>query len=267
MNRLRIGVWLNDLRLSLREALKRVQPWAVEDVGLDAFAKEVSPRELSATGRRHLAHHLRGAGLNLIALRADLGGRRLAEPKPLDANLTRLREAFELARDLGARRLWLPLGFVPDKEEAGENLVAIAEGSRAALSMAASTGVRPCVPVGSEPPERLAAFLVQHDAGGLAEVDLNPSGLVSRGAKPLAGLEALHTRVAMATAADAFRGGGEAPFGKGDVRWGEIVVALSTLARNEPPSILAGCTRECDRAEALHTALETLKKLRVNPIA
>lgn len=267
MNRLRIGLWLNDLRLSLRDALKRVQPWAAEDVGLDAFAKEVAPRELSVTGRRHLARHLRGAGLALVALRADLGGRRLAESKALDANLTRLREAYELARDLGARRLWLPLGYIPDTAEVGENLAAVAEGTRAALSMAASAGVRPCVPVGSEPPERLAAFLKQHDAGGLAEVDLNPAGLVSRGTEPLKGLEALPERVAMATAADAFRGGGEAPFGKGDVRWGEIVVALSTLSRNEPPSVLAGCTRECDRAEALQTAVEALKKLRVNPIA
>ena len=60
---------------------------------------------------------------------------------------------------------------------------------------------------------------------------------------------------------DHYRGGGEAAFGKGDVPWGEVLVGLSTLPHSGPLAVLAGCASECDRAAALHAAVDRLKRL------
>ena len=162
----------------------------------------------------------------------------------------------------------VPLGFVPPDADAAnaKTRAVLSEAVRALAGFGASTGVRPAVLAGGEPPGDLAAFLNAADSSGLLEVDLNPGGFVSRGIEPLAALNALSGRVALASAADYFRGGGEAPFGKGDMRWGELIVGLSTLSRGEKLALLAGCQRECNRREALAEAVAGLKRLRANPL-
>jgi sugar phosphate isomerase/epimerase len=263
-----IGVWLDDLRLDVRSGLSQAAAWRLEAAGLDAFGPELSPRSLSATGRRDLAQRLRAAGAKLAALRADVGGRRLAEAARLDARLARLRDALQLARDLGAPRLAVPLGFIPatDAPDA-EARKTLAEAVRALCDLGSGLGVRVAAAAGSEPAGELSSFLHAHDASGLLEVDFNPGLFVSRGQDPREALNALSERVGLCTAADSFRGGGEAPFGKGDVPWGELLIAWSALSRREPPAVLAACSRECDRKAALGAAVERLRALRASPLA
>jgi len=264
----RIGLWLDDLHLGIRAGLKAAAPLGLDELGLDALGSEVSPRALSQTGRRDLAHHIRHAGLAAAALKADIGGRRLADATALDTNLTRLRDAFELAKALNARRVVVPLGFVPPDAQ-GANAkprATLSEAVKALVALSTATGIRPAVLAGGEPPEVLAAFLDEHDSSGLLDVDLNPGGFVSRGVEPLAALNALSRRVALASAADYFRGGGEAPFGQGDVPWGELIVGLATLPSREPLSILAACSRAGDRREALVETVTKLKRLRTHPL-
>src|SRR5260221_13075493 len=110
---IRLGIWLDDLRLSVKQSLKAAVPLKLECVGLDAFNNEIAPRVLGPSGRRDLAQLLRAKGMALSALRADVGGRRLADPNLLDSNLTRLREALQLAGDLGAGQLVVPAGYIP----------------------------------------------------------------------------------------------------------------------------------------------------------
>jgi sugar phosphate isomerase/epimerase len=263
-----IGIWLDDLRLGVREGLAQAAAWRLEAAGLDAFGPELTPRTLSATGRRDLAHRLRAAGARLAALRADVGGRRLAEAARLDAHLARLRDAFRLARDLGAPRLSVPLGFIPPAgEAAAEARKTLAEAVRALCDLSSGLGVRPAAAAGGEPAGELSGFLRAHDASGLLEVDFNPGLFVSRGHDPREALAALSERVGLCTAADHFRGGGEAPFGKSDVPWGELIIAWSGLSRREPLAVLAACARECDRKAALGAAVERLRALRANPLA
>ncbi|GMV82026.1 MAG: hypothetical protein AMXMBFR7_32100 [Planctomycetota bacterium] len=265
---LRVGLWLDDLKLDLRAALKRAAPWGLEAVGLDGFGAEVNPRTLTATGRRDLGHKLRGLGVKLDALKADVGGRRLGERGALDTTLACIREAFDLARDLGFARIWIPLGFVPpatDEKEASTRR-ALGEALAALSAFAAQTGLRPVLPAGSESSADLAAFLAEHDRSSLFEVDLQPGRLISRGEDPLNALQALSARVTLAGVTDAFRGGGEAPFGQGDVSWGHVIVGLSTLSRGDGVALLAGTHRDTNRLEALQATVEKLKKLRVSPL-
>jgi sugar phosphate isomerase/epimerase len=217
---------------------------------------------------------IRSKGATLVALSADVGGRRLADPATLDGNLQRLREALQLAADLGAACLVVTGGYIPPPSpapaaQASEDQAAraaLTEGARAIANFAASCCARVCWQAGSEPPAVLAEFLSQADPGGLLAVDLNPGAYVMRGHDPLQALQALAARIGVVRAADCYRGGGEALFGQGDVRWGELIVGLATLQRQTPVSLLAGCSLECDRAAALTAAYRRLVALRGNPM-
>jgi sugar phosphate isomerase/epimerase len=263
----RIGLWLDDLRLGIKQGLKTIAPLKAEAVGLDAFGAEVAPRVLSQTGRRDLAQYIRARGLALSALRADVGGRRLADRRTLDPNLTRLREALQLAADLGAPYLVVPAGYIPGAEK--EDAVArdaLVEAAKVLSALASSTGVRVCWLGGGEAPETLKLFLDQWDSAGVIAVDLNPGACVMRGIDPLKALNALSWRVSLVSAADHYRGGAEAPFGQGDVRWGELLIALSALPAKAPVDLLAACTLDGDRVQALSVAVRRLQALRRNPV-
>lgn len=329
-----IGVWLDDLRLPVRDALKRAPVFGCEALGLNGLGSEVNPRNLGVTGRRELAHLYRASGARALTLKADVGGRRLSDPKSLDASLTRIRETFELARDLGARQVVVALGFVPPPPPAqevpseaasaaadssgpanvtriwgsaasvrstgffsapatgtppkGSSAVAasvggrgakpnaeedrraqasLAEGARALMAFAAQTGIRPAVASGHEPSADLAALLNEADPGDMIEVDFNPGAFVARGFGALETLTELAHRVGLATLADHYRGGAETAFGHGDVPFGELLVLCSALPRAGELSLLATCTRECDRPQVLADAVHRLKKLRQRPVS
>lgn len=265
---IRLGIWLDDLRLGLKDALKSAGALHPEIIGIDAFSAELSPRSLSGTGRRDLAQNIRGKGMTLAVMRADLGGRRLTDSKLLDANLTRIREAVQLCADTGARNLVVPAGYVPPKndKDGATARSTLAEAARVLAGLASTGGVRICWTSGSEAPEVLAEFLNEADSSGLLEAEFHPGAFVMRGVDPLKALNALAARVSMARAVDHYQGGAEAPFGKGDVRWGEVLVGLSTLRRSAPIEMLTGCTLEGDRLLAAATAYKRLVALRKNPM-
>ncbi|MCZ7648282.1 MAG: hypothetical protein M5U26_23990 [Planctomycetota bacterium] len=265
---LRIGLWLDALKLDVRAALKRIAPWGLDALALDGFGAEVNPRALTETGRRDLAHRFQAGGLRAAALRLDVGGRRLADPATLDTNLARIGEGFDLARDLGIARAWVPLGYVPAAGEPNAETIrrALSDALGALEAFSTRTGVRPVVPAGAEPAEELAAFLDARDPGRLFEVDLQPGRFVGRGSDPLDALSRLAARLGLASVYDAWRGGGEAPFGAGDVDWGPLIVGLSTAARADGLPLLAATSREGDRPALLLAAVERLKRLRANPL-
>ena len=264
----RLGLWLDDLKMDLKSGLKIVAPMKIEASGLDSFSPELSPRVLGTSGRRDLSHLLRSKGVALSAMKADVGGRRLADPKTLDVNLSRIRESLQLASDVGAAYLVVPAGFIAPVDEGGSvaQRNSLTEAARTLAGMSSSFPTRVCWQAGSESPEILSEFLHSVDSSDMLAVDLNPGAYVMRGIDPLKALNLLTSRVFIARAADHFRGGAEAPFGTGDVRWGELMVGLSTLQRNAPIDILAGSSVENDRVTALSNAYRRLVALRQNPI-
>src|ERR1043165_1447205 len=157
--KLRIGLWANDLKLGVKQSLQAAAAMRPEVLGLDAFQSEIAPRNLGASGRRDLARHVRGIGA-LAALKADVGGRRLAEPGELDINLSRIRDCLQLAADLGAPRLLVPAGFVPvDSKENARVRDTLTEAVKALNLAASNSRVRVCWLAGSEAPQALAGLL------------------------------------------------------------------------------------------------------------
>src|SRR5688500_5951126 len=91
---IRVGLWIDDLRQNIKQALTAAATLKPDIAGLDAFGAEVSPRVLTHSGRRDLSQFIRARGMALTALRADVGGRRLADPQHLDVNISKIREAI-----------------------------------------------------------------------------------------------------------------------------------------------------------------------------
>ena len=287
----KLGCWVDDLKLGLREGLKLTAKWQCDAVGVDIFSTEVSPRGLSTSGRKELARLIQNSNGKLAAVKADVGGRRLSDPKTVDVTLAKIREACELARDLGASRILVPLGFIPEEtgaekprietgnsifampltvkksdEPPPSSLAALHEAARAIAGFGNTLGVRPCISSSSEPVERLEKFLQSVDPGNLIEIDLNPGAWTAKGEDATKVLFALNSRIGLATAIDHYKGGAEALLGTGDVPWPELIIGLSSLSRSEPLTMLAGCQKDGDRVKALQTALEKLNKLRLNPL-
>ncbi|HEY3321273.1 MAG TPA: hypothetical protein VGP72_12455 [Planctomycetota bacterium] len=267
--KIQLGIWLDDLRVELKAAMAAVGPLQPESVGLDAFGPELSPRTLSRSGRRDLVHYLRTRGTTLSALRADLGGRRLAEAGTLDVGLGRLREAWELANDLGAPHLVVAAGYVPDLAESDEKRAreTLREAASFLATLSATGPARIAWLGGQEQPQTLFDFLQAVDSSGILGVDLNPGGYLMRGVDPMKALTVLSPRVTIVRAADHYRGGAEAPFGIGDVRWGVLLVALATLNRPAPIPVLAATNSDGDRIAAIAGAYKRLKSMRANPVA
>jgi sugar phosphate isomerase/epimerase len=264
---IRLGLWLDDLKLGIKEGLKTVAPLQPEVIGIDAFSAELSPRALSQSGRRDLANMVRMKGMTLSSLRADLGGRRLADPQTLDVNLSRIRDALEMSAHVGAKALVVPAGYIPPDEKGNATVrAALTEAARTLAGFVSNVGVRVCWVGGNEAPEVLADFLKQADPSGLLDVEFNPGGLVMRGLDPLSGLNPIASRVYRVRAVDHYQGGAEAPFGKGDVQWGAVIVGISSLNRNTPIDFLAGTSLEGDRVQMLAQAYRRLQELRKNPM-
>jgi sugar phosphate isomerase/epimerase len=289
---LKLGCWVDDLRLGVRDGLKRAAQWHCDAVGVDILSSEITPRSLSTTGRKELARLIQNSNAKLAAVKADTGGRRLSDPQTIDATLALVKEAFELARDLGAGRVLIPLGYIPEEGAAEKprietssasiftlpapgknsaappttNLGALNEAARAIAALGSNLGVRPCVSSSSEPVERLEKFLQGVDPGNLIEIDLNPGAWTAKGEDPSKALFALNSRLGLATSMDHYRGGAEAVLGTGDVPWPEVVIGLSSLSRSEPLAMLVSCHKEGDRVSMIRAGLEKLTKLRLNPL-
>src|ERR1700752_3198759 len=97
----RLGVDLQDLRLPVKDGIRAASELGFQDVELAAATGEITPAELSASGRRHVQRLVSGAGLGIAALTADIPGTRLTDPRTVDERVSRTCQIIDLARDLG----------------------------------------------------------------------------------------------------------------------------------------------------------------------
>ncbi|MCX7806237.1 MAG: sugar phosphate isomerase/epimerase [Planctomycetota bacterium] len=250
------GVRVDDLKLPLREGFRAAAGMGYEAVEICAFGEDVAPERLSGTGRRDLAHAIRAAGLMPVSLWADPGGRRFGDSAALDRLIVRTAGVMDVARAIGCPFVTLPIGFIPP---AGEPPAALLnEAGRVLAGEAMRRGVRLALVPCGEPPETFLEFVEGLEPHGGADIAYDPGAAVRRGQDPVAVAMPMLSRTAHFRGADAYRGGGEAPMGKGDLPTGELIAILSTLDR--PASWIVTCERECDREAAIRESLDQLRK-------
>jgi sugar phosphate isomerase/epimerase len=219
MARLKIGVDLTALELPLRRGLEEAQRLGVAGVQLDA-AGDLTPRQLSETGRRQLRQWLRAHDLECAALRCPLR-RGLDEAENQEARIDHVKEVMSLSFDLGPRPVVVEAGRPAEGDEAAaarfrEALDALVRhGDRVGAILALETG--------PESGEAFRALLDKFDTGSLA-VNYDPASLLMHGHSPYEGARTLHGRIAQVVGRDARRAGAsraaqEVPLGHGDIDW------------------------------------------------
>ena len=240
MTRLRIGVRLESLGLPLRKALAEAARLGVHGVQFDAVA-DLSPNQLSETGRREIRNLLRVYNLELTALGCPLR-HGLDEAENQQPRVEHVRKVMSLSYDLGAGIAIVEAGQVPPPPSpspaaGGGQGGGQADRLREALTDLGRHGDRTgsvlALETGLESGQVLAEYLRGFDTGGLG-VNLDPANLLLHGFDPYESVQALGRRIVHAHAKDAragraSRAAQEVPLGHGDIDWMAFVDVLEEL--------------------------------------
>lgn len=230
MSRLKLGIRLESLGLPLRRGLQEVVRLGVPGVQVDAVG-DLSPDQLSQTGRREFRNLLRSHNLELTALGCPLRhGLDILEGQ--DARIEHIKKVLSLSFDLGPRIVIVQAGQVPEKPDSPaakrftEALLALGQyGDRTGTVLALETGL--------ESGEVLRDFLAQFDTGGLG-VNYDPANMVMNRFDPYESARALrgrinHMHAKDARQASANRAGQEVPLGHGDIEWMQFLSVLEEI--------------------------------------
>jgi sugar phosphate isomerase/epimerase len=230
MKRIKIGVDLGSAGVGVRQGLDQAERMGVSGVQLDA-AGDLTPRSLSQTGRRELIHLLRSHNLELAALGCPLR-HDLDKAEGQDARIEHVCQVMSLSFDLGARRVVVQPGRIPEASESTRTRL-LTEALLALGHYGDRTGTVLAIESGLEKGEMLKSFIEQFDTGGLG-VCLDPANFLISGLDPYQNARDLTTRVVYCQAKDARASGPnraaqEVPLGHGNLDWMQFLSVLEEI--------------------------------------
>jgi len=230
MGPLLIGVDAEDLRLPVKEGIRRAAEMAFRCVELPAGAGEIAPRNLSTSGRRHLVRYVKDHGLSLAALTADISGSRLTDPRTVAERVERTCEIIDLARELSVPIVTAAVGALTHPESGEPSEVSLSA-LRQIGERADSRGIVYAVRPSHDNPDRLRGVFDALRCSSI-QIGLDPAAMIMAGTNPGACLEEFADQVALVHARDATAGlrdrpGRETVFSKGEVDFAGIVGFLS----------------------------------------
>jgi sugar phosphate isomerase/epimerase len=248
MNTFKLGVVLESLGLPFRAALPEAAKLGVQGVQLDA-AGDLTPDRLGDTGRREVRTLLRSFNLELAAVNCPLR-RGLDVFEDQQPRLDHIRKAMQLAFDLGAKKVVVPLPAIPTDEPkpddeppkpfsfltmaaAPPKAVTLRESLLALAAAGDKIGTRVCLEGGLDPGPAVRDYLNTFTTGSLG-VTFDPANFVANGHDPVANVMALndlvwHTHARDVRAGTTAGGPQEVAVGAGDVEWMAYTAALSAI--------------------------------------
>lgn len=229
MSRLRIAIAASRLGEPLREVVRQCGQTGADGVQFDA-RHQLSPADLSDTGRRQLLHALGELNLSVASLTFPLR-RPLHDQEQLEGRIDAVKKAMQLAWDLKARILVCRIGRVVDD---AESTAAIRQ--REVLSELARHGNRVGVTVSitpsGDPPAALRSLLERINEGPLG-IDHDPAERVMSQLDPVTSLRELHAWITHVTVRDGLRdadgAGRETVVGRGEVDWEQALATLDEM--------------------------------------
>lgn len=246
---LKLGVVLESLGLPVRAGLTSAAKLGVQGVQVDAVG-DLAHDRLGATGRREFRTLLRSFNQELAAVNVPLrhGLDTFANQQQ---RIDHIKQSMQLAYDLGARKLVVPLPRLPKEGEPAKPAVAdpfpilsfaAKEPSKAEVlkeSLLAlgghgdRIGVLVCLEAGLDSADAVRSYLDGFESGSL-RVTFDPANFLVNGHDPLASLMALgkrvdHVHARDASTAAASSGPKEVAVGAGEVEWMGLVAGLSAI--------------------------------------
>ncbi|ODS32708.1 MAG: Xylose isomerase-like TIM barrel [Candidatus Scalindua rubra] len=108
----KIGVVLESLRLRIKEGVKTASILGFKGIQINATQKDITPENLSQTGRQELRHIIDLNRLCLCAIGAELGIGFINENE-FDLLIKRTKEIINLALDLQTNIITVQIGNIP----------------------------------------------------------------------------------------------------------------------------------------------------------
>lgn len=220
MARSRIGTDLEDFRLPVKSGLRQAADLQFSCVEVPAASGEITPSQLSGSGRRDLIRFASNLGLDLCALTADIPNTRLTDPATTQQRVEGTRAIIELAADLKVPVVTASVGALthPDTGEPSPlALEALQHIGECAYATGRIFAIRPSC----DPADRLAELIGQLGCPAI-RVGIDPAGMVMAGVDPAQVVERLAEDIALVHARDATIGGAdrmghETALGEGEV--------------------------------------------------
>ncbi len=257
-----LGLDIEDLRLPTKDGLRRAAELGCRFVELPTASGELSPRALSASGRRHLSRFVDGFGLRIAALTVDVPGLRLTDPRTVDERILRTCETIEMARELGVTIVSASAGALTHPES-GELSDVAAAALRQIGEFADSRGVGYALRPSNDASDRVAKVLDALRCPSL-RLGVDPAALVMQGINPIKFIEMLGASATLIHARDATAGssghpGHETRLGEGEVDLIGVAEALAGLDYSGP--IIARRVDSASGSLDLAAAMTQLKRL------
>jgi sugar phosphate isomerase/epimerase len=220
-----IGVDIDDLHMPAKEAIRTAGELGFNAVELPAATGDLSPPNLSSSGRRHLLRYVRDLGLSLAALGADMPGSRFTDPGSADMRIEKTRAILELATELRTSVVTAsvgPLTHPGTGEPSPVALEVLAQIGDHADLLGTAFAIRPSC----DSADRLARVLEELRCPAL-KIGLDPAAIVMVGVNPLSLIERFPDQIAIVHARDATAGGVQRS--GHETRLGEGEVDLATV--------------------------------------
>lgn len=230
MSQPNIGVDVDDLRLHVKDGLRKASELGFRTVELATVRGDLEPSSLSSSGRRHLSRYVDGLGLRMAALVADLPGLRLADPSTVDEHVEATCRILELARDLEVPVVTASAGALTHPET-GEPFPNPIEALKRIGEYADSRGVLYALRPAYDGGDRIARVLDELGCPSI-RICLDPAAMVMAGANPLSVIEQLGSQITLMHARDGTAGmlertGHETRLGEGEVDLISVLAMLS----------------------------------------
>ena len=189
MIRQKTGVVLESLRLRIKDGIATAANLGFKGIQIDATQRDISPENLSQTGRRELKRIIDLSKLSLCALSGELGVG-LINHNEFDLIIKRTKEIINLALDLQTNIVTVQTGSIPtDNDSAHWHAV------NAALSEigqhAENYGCRLAIKASYDDYSTLKNFLRSLDTEGIKLI-YDPASLMTTNLDPIKGIYELH---------------------------------------------------------------------------
>lgn len=230
MSRFKLGFVMESTGLAVRPAVEQAARWDAHGMQANAVGS-LAADVLTATGRREFRNLLKSYNLELSALGCPIR-RGLDVADDLDKRLAQIQKAMQLAFDLGARKVVVPLPKLPG-DPASVTAATLRESLTDLAAYGDRVGTLVCLEAGLDDAAKLKEYLATFDTGSL-RVNFDPANFLVNGYDPLAAAATLAGLIGHTHARDARRssissGPQEVAVGAGDIEWMAYVATLESI--------------------------------------
>jgi len=227
---MKIGVIPDSFRLPIREGIQKAAELGFDGIQPYTTKGDLSPRNLSRTGRDDLSRFVSRLGLVISALVGDFG-KGFGNPSSVDETVALTKEVIDLAVDLRVGIVTTHIGVVP---ESPDHIAwkTMAQALPELGAYACDRGVVLATETGPEPASLLKKFLDAVNNPGL-KVNYDPANLVMvAGDDPVKGVSVLGSYIVHTHAKDGVKlekGYRETPLGEGKVDFPAYLRAMKGI--------------------------------------